>query len=140
MLILLLATCLLPFLLGDLIARFILVHPLIGIAFLIGWAALSFLLHGYYKKRTLIISLHAAGIMLLVCQCIPLTSKIPFLFSAVQWYFLPAMQFNILPISRLFYLIFGQVTVVHMYCTSLLFMVIASYIGCILRKKLPKSQ
>lgn len=44
MLILLLTTCLLPFLLGDLIARFILVHPLIGIAFLIGWDALSFLL------------------------------------------------------------------------------------------------
>ncbi len=135
MLIVLIAACLLPFILGYIMARFILVHQLISIAFLIGWAALSFLLHGYYKKRTIIISLHAAGIILLACQLFSVTSKVPFLSRAVQFYFQPALQIGTRPFSRLFYLIFGQNNLVQAYCTTLLIMIGVSYLGCIFRKK-----
>lgn len=120
--------------------RFILVHPLICVIFLIIWAGLSFLLHRYYKKHTVIIGLHVVGLILLVCQFLSLASEVPFLFRAAQLYFLPALQISVLPFSRLFYLIFGQVNIVQGYCTSLLFMVAASYLGCILRKILTKSK
>ena len=138
MLVLRIFTCLLPYLLGIIMNRFLLIHPAISLAFLITWIILSFLLHSCYKKRTIILSLHGTGILLLILQLLSIMDGIPFFRGILGIYYLPAMQITMLPLSRIFYLIFGQVTMNQGYCASLLAMIGASYLGCFLRSKYKK--
>lgn len=146
MLILLLATCFLPVLLGDIMARLILVSPFLSIAFLVIWAALSYILYGAYRKRTVVIlSLHAIGFVLLILELVRMLLSAgnwpQSLNLAVQLYFLPVSSLASTVFSRLIYLLLGPVTVFPMYCISTLFMIVTSFLGCQLkRKSLMKSQ